>query len=90
MLESRPSANLKEMRLLVLVNIQDCKKDVRISISAKIAMTKTATHHQSQVLRRPFLVRNQRPVSDGVGVISEGMDLPFMKTPHITIIVSKN
>ncbi len=86
----RRSANSKEIRSLVLVNIQDCKKDVRTSTSPKTAMMKTALHHHSQLLRRPFLVKNQRPVSDGVCVISEGMDLPFMKPCNDTIIVWKN
>ena len=92
MVELRPAANSKYIRLLVRVNIQDCKKDVRISITARAAMTKRTPPYHSQVLSRLGLIKeNSRDVSEGASVISEGMDLPFIGQQwNDTIIVEKN
>ena len=77
--ESRPSAKLKEIRALVLVNIQDWTKDVRISTIASNAMAKAAPPHQSQTFGRLGLIKEiTREVSEGASANSEGMDLPFI------------
>jgi len=65
---------------LVLVNIQDCTKDVRISIIASNAMAQAIPPHQSQTLGRLGLIKEiTREVSEGASANSEGMDLPFIK-----------
>jgi len=65
---------------LVLVNIHDCTKEVRISTIASNAMKQAAPPHQSQTFGRLGLMKEiTREVSEGVSANSVGMDLPFIK-----------
>jgi len=73
---------------LVLVNIHDCTKEVRISTIASNAIKQAAPPHQSQTFGRLGLMKEiTREVSEGVSANSEGMDFPFIKDSKMNTII---